>query len=383
MPSRGLVGFVSRATNGLTLLLESSLVRIFVFLVVGAAVMAVYEHTLAKATTQLSFYKLMFLGLGAIIAELLGVHRMIVHWHKAELGSTLAWSAVWVVGFTFSLYNALGSAATFQAERSNIQKASAVEYTDTRSTLDAARASLAREEASLADMRKLTFTPLPTVDGKTISSVGAAQAIIDGLKANTRFWELTEGGKQSAGKETRAYVKNYGDAVAAKADLEDRKAWDGKLAVSMTATEAARKALGQALATSKSTATVTDDVPPFVAFVANRTGYKPDQVAWIEPAQTSLVNMLLVSFAGLVMGLAAIEGKQRTKFIDWSPVRNLMLTLFKAITGKTDLDIAHGQASRGKVIEVQTHTKEVIKDEGILGKMRAHAQANAPHLMAA
>lgn len=44
---------------------------------------------------------------------------------------------------------------------------------------------------------------------------------------------------------------------------------------------------------------------------------------WMESAQVSLVNMLLVSFAGIVLGLASIEGKPRTKWINWARIARL------------------------------------------------------------
>lgn len=300
---------------------ESSLMRIFVLFVVGAAVLSVIEHTGSKASGTMDWYRLTMLGLGAIIAEMMGVQRMIIYWHKARAFSMLAWGCVWFVGFAFAFYNAVGTSANTAASTTNLHKAAFKTSQTVDANLEDARTKLHREEKALDDVRALTFTPLPNVDGKPVSSPAAAQALIAGFKSNTRFWtDLTEGCTKSGGKETRKFCKDYNDAVAAKADLEDRKGWDGKLVAAQAQVDAARAIFNAALEKSGTTQTVVSDVPPFLAFVSSRTGMPIDQISWIEPAQVSLVNMLLVSFAGLVMGLAAIEGTPRTPWVNWARI---------------------------------------------------------------
>lgn len=315
LAAKSLASFFRSLTNAF----ESSLVRIFVLFVVGAAVISVIEHTSAKAANQLDWYRLTMLGLGAIIAEMMGVKQALIYWHKARAFSMLAWGCVWVTGFMFAAYNALGTSANTAANTSNVHKAAYNRSVNVNKNLDDARAKLHAEEKALEDVQRLTYTALPMVDGKPVSNAKAAQALIDGFKSNTRFWsDLTDGCTKTGGKETRKFCKDYSDALVALADLEDRKSWDGKLVAASKQVDEARAKFNEALAASETTETVVSEVAPFIAFVSSRTGMKPEQISWIEPAQVSIVNMLLVSFAGLVMGLAAIEGQPRTPWVNWA-----------------------------------------------------------------
>lgn len=386
--SGGLVGLYQRIRSGAGHIFESALVRFFAFCVVGAAVIGIYQHVVEKATTPLDFWRLLLLGIGAITAEFLGVHKLVTNWHGARVGSMIAWTAIWAVGVTFAAYNVLSTGASFQAKRDGLQHTAFNAYGDARNDVEIKRAALKKAEKINEDTAKLTLTPLPTVDGKPVSSVAAADAIINSLKANTRFWDLTNGGKESAGKETRKFVMNYGEAVAAKADLEDRKSWDGKLAASLDALKTAKAEFIAAEVKANNTVAVTDEATPFVSLVAHISGKKATEVSWMEPLSSSLINMLLVSFAGIVSALSAIEGKPRTKFINWKPAQNVVKGCARwargIVTGKSDLAMDLETARKSGVAVVhETHKETVVKDEGLLAALRAGAQKHAPHLMVA
>jgi hypothetical protein len=74
----------------------------------------------------------------------------------------------------------------------------------------------------------------------------------------------------------------------------------------------AREVLAAAQSAAAGVRTITSDVTPMIQFIADRSGQTPQQVKWIESAQPAIINMLLVSLAGLAMGLADIRGKPRT-----------------------------------------------------------------------
>lgn len=305
-------------------LFESSLVRIFVFLVVGAAIISVIEHVGSKAASTLDWYRLAMLGMGAILAELIGMKRLITYWHQARAGSMIAWSGVWIVGFAFAFYNAVGTSANTAVNKANVQKAAHQSSVNVNADLETARNKLKAEEKTLVDVRQLTYTALPMVDGTPMESVAQAQAKIAGFKANTRFWEeLTDHCTKTGGKETRKFCKDYNDAVAAVAALDERKGWAGSLVAAEAAVEKARANFLSAQATANNTKTEVSEIPPFVAQVAYWSGQPAERVMWMESAQVSLVNMLLVSFAGIVLGLASIEGKPRTKWINWARIARL------------------------------------------------------------
>lgn len=322
--SAGLVGLVQRLTKRASDGFDQSIVRIFAMMVVGAAVIAVIEYTITKAPTGLGFWKLLLLGLGAILAELMGIHRIILAWHAAKPGSMAAWAGVWILGFSFSVYNAMGSASEFQAKRESLQQASHNAYNDNRAALNAAKSKRDSDAKAVDDLRKLTWEAIPVVAGVQITSPAQAQALIDKARANTRFWTMTEGCQKTAGAQTRAFCSEHAAAVAALAAATAREDNAEKLIAAERALAASEAKYEAAQRAASDTKVVKGEHTPFVQSVSYFTGAKPDEIAWVEPVQTSLVNMLLVSFAGLVLGLAAIQGRERTKWFDFSKLKRLL-----------------------------------------------------------
>lgn len=311
--SGGLVGLYHKARHAC----EGALVRIFVFMVCGAAVLSIIENTgIRAAGGGIAYWKLLLLGLGAIIAELIGVHRAVMAWHGAHKGQTAAWTAVWIVGFGFSVYNAIGSAAETQVKRATVQKAAMTSYQDVRSDLDSARNRVKAEEKSVADLKAMTWQEMPKVDGQPVMSPAAADALIKGAEGNARFWGITKGCTDAQGPQARKFCANYAAAQAAKADLLERASWQAKIEAAEKQLTDARAALKTAMTRSDDTAVQTSDVTPFVGLVSYVSGAEPEKIQWIETFQTSFTNMLLVSLAGVVMALTAVQGKARTPWFN-------------------------------------------------------------------
>lgn len=318
--STGLPGLIARAANGTKSGVKGlydafigSLTSMFVFFVVGAAVLAIIEHTLIKSPEGIGFWKLLALGLGAILAELLGLKNAIIAWHSARAGAMLGWVGIWLFGFLFSFYNAIGSASEHQAKRESLQKAAFHATGDTRAEHDRALAALKSEEANVKTIKERIWAPNPEVDGKPVATPEAAEALIKGMEANTRFWvTLTEGCTKTGGTQTRKFCTDYAAAKAAKVDLEsrgrDREALT-KAEAQLTAAQAAYTNARKAVGTTK---VASAEHTPFVHTVSYITGMDPEKIAVLEPAQTSLTNMMLVSLAGFIIGLGMVQGKPRT-----------------------------------------------------------------------
>lgn len=308
-------------STGLIGVMRGALVRIFVFLVVGAAVLSIIENTGLRASGGgLTYWKLLMLGLGAILAELMGVHRAVVAWHGAHKGQTVAWSMVWMLGFIFSVYNAIGSSAEGQVKRANLQKAALVTYQDVRTDVTNARGRVVADEKSLADLKAMTWQELPKVAGRPVMSAEAATALIASYEGNARLWGLTKGCTDAQGPQARKFCKEHGEAKAAKADLEERSRWQQKIEMAERQLTESREALKAALDKNDRTAVQTSDVTPFVGLASYVTGADPEKIQWIETFQTSFTNMMLVSLAGLVMALMSIQGRVRTPWFDFKGV---------------------------------------------------------------
>lgn len=318
----GLPGLIHKLNTGLRSGIKGlydvfigSLTSMFVFFVVGAAILAIIEHTLIKSPEGIGFWKLLALGLGAILAELLGLKNAIIAWHSARAGAMLGWVGIWLFGFLFSFYNAIGSASEHQAKRESLQKAAFHATGDTRAEQDRALKALKAEEANVKTLKERIWAPNPEVDGKPVATPEAAEALIKGMEANTRFWvQLTEGCTKTAGTQTRKFCNDYAAAKAAKVDLEsrgrDREALT-KAEAQLTAAQAAYTNARKAVGTTK---VATAEHTPFVHTISYLTGMDAEKVAIFEPAQTSLTNMMLVSLAGFIIGLGMVQGKPRTKW---------------------------------------------------------------------
>lgn len=310
---RGLRAALANAYHGF----GSSLVFLFVFLAVGAAILAIVESTGQKVPGGgLGYYKLLCLGLAAILAELLGLKNLIVSWWKAKPVSMAAWAGIWAVGFMFSLYGAFYAAGSSQQQRDGIQKAAHIRDSNAEEQLISARTEKARIEKRLGWMNT-------AVNGKPVRSIESAQADIDNAKRQ-RLWEATDGCAEIKGKSTKAFCDAYtalqsekalaAEKLTLEADLKGAKAdiarYEGIVATGGT--------------------TATTDMTPFV-WATSYVGIDRKTAALLEPMQAALTTMLLVSFAGLVIGLHMTEGMPRTR---WFNGRGLVALARKMWDGK-------------------------------------------------
>jgi len=329
----GLVGRSKSAVTTLTRAFADSLVGIFVFFAVGAALFSIIETTLGKAQTDLSFWKLLFLGLAAILAELLGLKKMIIAWWNAQPLSTVAWFGIWIVGFGFSLYGALFAAGDFQAKREGVQKAAYVRETNAEDQLADAKNERKRIEGRLSWMQT-------AVNNKPVRTVEAADADIRNAKMQ-RLWDNTEACTDIRGRASKAFCDRYTQLLTEKALAGEKKTLEAEL-------KAAKDDIAkyEGVVANGGTAT-TSDATPFVEFVSWSTGMDKRSAAFIEPLQMSLTNMLLVSLAGLVLGLTAIQGTPRIRWVDWSRIS-------RALFGGIKVDEPMTGFTRGKASDALT-----------------------------
>ncbi len=166
----------------------------------------------------------MTLGLVAVVGEYQFARETYRAWREREVPTLLLCSVLWAAAFAYSCNNWLGTASEGQVGKANAQKAAFRTAEALRSEKEKAFSEALKAGAAEERIRNERWKPLPKVNGQDIGSAAEAQAILDGQKAKTRFWDLTKNCTESTGPQTRAFVQVCSEARAAiKAD-DTRKA---------------------------------------------------------------------------------------------------------------------------------------------------------------
>lgn len=170
---------------------------------------------------------ILILGVAALMAEFYLSRETARAFHERAAASMLMFALLWAGAFAYSVNQWLGVASEGQFEKAGFQQAAFNTTADTRADLELARKALKDQSEITERIKAERWAPLPNVDGKAISSGTEAKAIFDGLKAQTRLWNLTDGCTKSAGSTTKAFVKTCSEAKAAMAASEKREAMAG------------------------------------------------------------------------------------------------------------------------------------------------------------
>jgi hypothetical protein len=320
--SGGLIGALSRLKSGFTAKtstikpdLFGSIKRAFICFAICGAALAVVESVNAKSLSGIGYYKMLILGFAAITAEIIGLHQVVVGWHAAKFGKTVANAALFACAFSFATVNTFDTSAENQAKRANLHKTTLLTFTDARDARDNARARVKAEEASLATLKSMTWQAMPVVDGKPVMSADAARALIKGYEGQTRFFvDLTNRCTDAKGPQMRTFCGNHTAALAAEKDLIERAAWAKKIEAAETQLATARAELDKTQATASNTDTVANADVGFVHLASTVTSLNAEHARLLQSAQVPLTVMLLASLAGLILALEGIGDKPRTKW---------------------------------------------------------------------
>lgn len=298
-PRGGLSGLISRAYNGV----GSGLVSLFVALALAAAAIAIVKSVQSKTVDPLDYWYLLCLGFAAILAELLGLKELIKAWWSASTIKTAAWAGIWAVGFGFSIYSAFSAAGTVQVAREGVQKAKYAREMNAEDGLKAAKDERARLELRLSGMNM-------AVNGKAVRTVESAEADIRNAKTN-RLWDATDACTDVRGNNQKRFCDAYAALLSEKALAAEKVT----LAEELKAAKAEVSKYEQIVANGGTR--TTTDMTPFV-HVASYVGMDRNTASLLEPAQAAITTMLLVSFAGLVLGMAAVEGTERKRWFTFN-----------------------------------------------------------------
>lgn len=184
-----------------------------------AGILAVWMHSGAKpfGFEQLAFSLL--LGLAALSFEYLGSTRITRAWFERTPLGVIGWALVWAGAFAYSANAWLGVASEGQATKGAVHKAANFKHVDNRAERDRLDRDLKAERANIERLR-ISASYQTVVDGVTLATVDAADAMIDKAKAH-RFWTVTNSCAETRGPQTRDFCASYRSAVAARANLAD------------------------------------------------------------------------------------------------------------------------------------------------------------------
>lgn len=250
------------------------------------------------------------IGFAALMFEYQAAKKMTHGWFDRAPAAILGWGLIWAGAFLYSCNNWLGAAAEGESAKATAQKASYVSYQDTRSDLTAARERLKAAEATVAEIKAMTWQAMPKVGKDPVMSIEAAQNIIENSKEGSKRWN---------------------EATRAKADLEERARWSKKLEAAEAEVKAARSERDARTATASTVkATTSDtraDLRVFTKYLKMDAETAEDVQSWLKIGVISL----FVTLAAIMGVIEARKDQPRKPWLRW---RTALASVRNAWDGK-------------------------------------------------
>lgn len=261
-----------------------------------AAAIAIWVKSGGPVTGYEQILFALAIGMAALVFEYIGAKKMTNAYFDRSLAGLVGWALIWAGAFLYSSNNWLGVAAEGENAKATAQKASFVSYQDSRTDLDSARARLKAAEATVAEIKAMTWQAMPKVGKDTVMSVDAAQVIIDASKEGTKRWQ---------------------EATRAKADLAERAKWQGKLETAEREVAAARGDMqDKAKVASTTKATTSDaraDLRVYVKYLHMTQETAEDVQSWLKIGVISL----FVTLAAVMGVIEQRKDEPRRPWIRW------------------------------------------------------------------
>lgn len=241
------------------------------------------------------------LGLAAIVGEWFFMRQWFRAWRLREPGAVMLGAGLWALCFLFSGNNWISVTSEGQSAKTQLQKTAFKTSQRAEADREAAFKRVLQAEAAEKRLRDARWQPLPKIDGQEVGSGAEAKAILDGMKANTRFMTLTENCTKSAGKETRAFVAKCSEAMAAIRADDTRVALEQTHQDAIAKVTAAKAEFDAADAATKTggPAVESGERGDFLLYT-RWLGMKDEDVALGQAAVMILFVALLISGLGLL-----------------------------------------------------------------------------------
>lgn len=303
--------------------------RVPIYLVSVTAAISVYHYARASASDPSIFVALMCLGLAVIILHWYGAGKIISNWYEGRPVAMFFWCVVVLSAIAWEGRSQLGLASNNQDAVKATRVAGWHTTEDARSALTFAATKLGAERKALEALRaRVEAAASLSINGKPVTSPDVAQAEVDRLKGNVRFWTLTKGCTEAPGKQTREYCDAYRAALAAKATAENRLVLEAEAKRQETIVSEAEAAHVKAKEAVAATPTVVSEERADIATIK--------RLASLSTADAELSNSLLlwvVTFVILTIG-GALEkseeyaGKKRKPWFNLSGIRYRLMRLW-------------------------------------------------------
>lgn len=288
----GLFGIVTRPASRI------NLDKIAIGLVFFAGIVTI----LKKNGVELPNFMVLFgvsLGIAGLLYEMSASRAMMRAWWEAKPFSMFCNVAIWGAAFSFSIFNWIGAAAEGQAEKTNLQKAAYVHSEDARTRLSMSQDALKQARAAAQEKHNAAWETIPMVQGQKITDRAQAEAMIDGIKSNTRFWNLTDGCATTKGPQTRKFCADYSDAKAALAWADTHPALIEAADTADREVKRLEAEVMQARSQASNTAVVTSDERADLFMLTDWGGMSEARAQQLTGLISVLVISIFLSFGSM------------------------------------------------------------------------------------
>lgn len=223
--------------------------------IIGVVVIAGVILIAKKSGVPMGGYDVMavglLLGIAALGAEYYLSKEATRSFVQRSMGPLLMFGVLWAVAFTYGGSQWLGAASENEGEKARAQKASFVASERAASAIDLAKTAAAEAGRRAENLRKAAWESVPKVNGREVTSVAEAKALVEAAKGH-RWWTYTKECTEPRGRESQAYCTGYREAVAAIPAAERRDVALAALEDAMKEHDAKRKEYVRLLGTAGS-----------------------------------------------------------------------------------------------------------------------------------
>lgn len=301
--------------------------------VIVASIIAVIYYSGDKAKDTPTQAILIFLGLAAVGFHYLGAQKACRSWYERKLGALVLWMMVILGAVSWELNSQLSIASNNQDNLKATRVAGWQHQEDARTSLAFAQTKAGAERKALEALRaRVEAAASVSINGKPVTSPDVAQAEIDRLKGNVRFWTLTKGCTEAPGKQTRAYCDDYRAALAAKATAENRLTLEAEVKRQEAVVAETDAALVAAQSKASAAPAVTAIDRADLRNIKRLTGLTDADAELSQSLLLVAVMALFLTVAGWLLKAEEYEGKTLAPWIDWGRIGAWLRVI---ATGKT------------------------------------------------
>lgn len=303
--------------------------RLLIYLVIVAAAISVYHYARASSSETSVFIALMCLGLAVIGFHWHGAGKVVAAWYDRRPVAMFFWCIVVLAAIAWEGRSQLGLASNNQDAVKATRVAGWHTTEDARQSLTYAQTKLGAERKALEALRaRVEAAASLSINGKPVTSREVAQAEVDRLKGQKRFWDLTKGCTEAPGKQTREYCDAYRVALAAKAVAEDRLTLEAEVRRQEAVVADAEVAFAKAKDAVASTPTVVSDERADIATIKRLASLSTADAELSNSLLLWLVTFVLLTIGGALEKAEDYAGKPRKPWFNFSGLGYRLMRLW-------------------------------------------------------